>query len=50
MTIPASARDGRAVPISPIVLAGEMASAIAWRLYMANIRRIYMTELVAPMG
>jgi xanthine dehydrogenase accessory factor len=38
--------------ISPIVLirgAGEMASAIAWRLYMANIKRICMTELDAPL-
>ena len=37
---------------SPIVLirgAGEMASAAAWRLYMANIRRICMTELDAPL-
>jgi xanthine dehydrogenase accessory factor len=38
--------------VSPIVLirgAGEMASAVAWRLYMANIRRICMTELDAPL-
>lgn len=37
---------------SPLVLikgAGEMASAAAWRLYMANIRRICMTELDAPL-
>lgn len=37
---------------SPIVLvrgAGEMASAAAWRLYMANIRRICMAELDAPL-
>ena len=37
---------------SPVVLvrgAGEMASAAAWRLYMANIRRICMTELDAPL-
>ena len=24
--------------------AGEMATAIAWRLYMANIRQIFMME------
>lgn len=38
--------------ISPIVLirgAGEMASAVAWRLRMANFRRILMTDLDAPM-
>jgi xanthine dehydrogenase accessory factor len=49
MTVPVSAL---AAPISPIVLikgAGEMASAVAWRLYMANIRRICMTELDAPL-
>ncbi|MBI4367591.1 MAG: EF2563 family selenium-dependent molybdenum hydroxylase system protein [Deltaproteobacteria bacterium] len=52
MTVPASALAGRGAPISPIVLikgAGEMASAVAWRLYMANIRRICMTELDAPL-
>jgi xanthine dehydrogenase accessory factor len=41
-----------APPISPVVLirgAGEMASAVAWRLHMANIRRICMTELDAPL-
>ncbi len=35
-------------PVSPLVLikgAGEMASAIAWRLYQANIRRICMLDL-----
>ncbi len=52
MTVPVSALAGRGAPISPIVLikgAGEMASAVAWRLYMANIRRICMTELDAPL-
>lgn len=52
MTAPASALAGREAPISPIVLikgAGEMASAVAWRLYMANIKRICMTELDAPL-
>ncbi|MEZ5787658.1 MAG: selenium-dependent molybdenum cofactor biosynthesis protein YqeB [Xanthobacteraceae bacterium] len=37
---------------SPLVLikgAGEMASAVAWRLAMANIRRICMSELDAPL-
>lgn len=35
-------------PLSPFVLikgAGEMASAVAWRLYQANIRRICMLDL-----
>lgn len=47
-----SARTGRAALISPTVLirgAGEMASAVAWHLHMANIRRICMTELDAPL-
>lgn len=38
--------------INPIVVirsAGEMASGIAWRLYMANIRRICMVDLDAPL-
>jgi len=38
---------------SPFVLikgAGEMASAIAWRLYMANIRSIVMLELENPLA
>jgi len=42
----------RTAPISPLVLirgAGEMASAVAARLYWANIRRICMTELDAPL-
>jgi xanthine dehydrogenase accessory factor len=30
--------------------AGEMASAIAWRLYMANIRKIFMMELPRPLA
>lgn len=39
-------------PLSPMVLirgAGEMASAIAWRLHRANIHRIVMLELEAPL-
>lgn len=38
--------------ISPFVLlkgAGEMASAVAWRLYMANMRRICMLDLPRPL-
>lgn len=39
-------------PVSPVVLikgAGEMASACAWRLHRANIRRICMTDLATPL-
>lgn len=46
------ATAGQNVPISPVVLirgAGEMASAVAWRLYKANIKRLFMTELDAPL-
>lgn len=38
--------------ISPFVLikgAGEMASAVAWRLYMANMRRLCMLDLERPL-
>jgi len=39
-------------PVSQIIIgikgAGEMASAVAWRLYMANIRRIFMLEVPQP--
>jgi xanthine dehydrogenase accessory factor len=38
--------------VSPMVLvkgAGEMASAIAWRLHMANFRRICMLDLENPL-
>ncbi|MBI1942350.1 MAG: EF2563 family selenium-dependent molybdenum hydroxylase system protein [Betaproteobacteria bacterium] len=38
--------------VSPFVLlkgAGEMASAVAWRLYMANMRRICMLDLERPL-
>lgn len=38
--------------MSPIILvksAGEMASAIAWRLYMANMRRLCMLDLDDPL-
>jgi len=44
-----SSRDDHASPLVMIKGAGEMASAVAWRLYMANIRRICMTELDAPL-
>jgi xanthine dehydrogenase accessory factor len=30
--------------------AGEMASAIAWRLYMANIRKVFMMEIPCPLA
>jgi len=30
--------------------AGEMASAIAWRLYMANLRKIFMMEIPFPLA
>lgn len=30
--------------------AGEMASAVAWRLHMANIRRIFMAEVPNPLA
>jgi len=30
--------------------AGEMASAIAWRLYMANMRKIFMMEIPCPLA
>ncbi len=38
--------------MSPFIVvksAGEMASAIAWRLYMANLRRICMLDLDRPL-
>lgn len=38
--------------MSPFILvkgAGEMASAVAWRLYMANLRRICMLDLDEPL-
>ena len=40
-------------PLSPFVLikgAGEMASAIAWRLYMAHMKRLCMLELPHPLA
>lgn len=41
-----------AAPLSPFIVirgAGEMASAIAWRLFMANMTRICMLELPNPL-
>lgn len=52
---PASASDhtGFRHPIGPSCIlikgAGEMASAVAWRLHMAGFKRICMTELDAPL-
>ena len=46
---PEGLRDNHASPLVVIKGAGEMASAVACRLYMANIRRICMTELDAPL-
>ena len=43
---------GTEIPLSPYIVvksAGEMASAIAWRLYMANMRRICMLDLDHPL-
>jgi xanthine dehydrogenase accessory factor len=43
---------GTGVPVSPFIVvkgAGEMASAVAWRLYMANLRRICMLDLDQPL-
>lgn len=45
--------DDRPPPLSPFVLvkgAGEMASAIAWRLHRAHIRRICMLDLENPLS
>ncbi|MAF49612.1 MAG: selenium-dependent molybdenum cofactor biosynthesis protein YqeB [Rhodospirillales bacterium] len=39
--------------LAPFILirgAGEMASAVAWRLYMANLSRICMLELANPLS
>jgi xanthine dehydrogenase accessory factor len=44
--------QGLGVPVSPFIVvkgAGEMASAVAWRLYMANLRRICMLDLDQPL-
>ena len=47
-----SSPSAAAPPLSPFVLvksAGEMASAVAWRLYMANIRRLCLVDLDDPL-
>lgn len=44
--------SGTGVPVSPFIVvrgAGEMASAVAWRLYMANLRRLCMLDLEWPL-
>lgn len=40
---------GRLSPFILIKSAGEMASGIAWRLYMANMRRLCMVDLAEPL-
>ncbi len=43
--------DGwRAAPIVAVKGGGEMASAIAWRLFRANLRRIYLMDLPQPLS
>jgi len=45
-------KAGTGAPLSPFILvksAGEMASAVAWRLHMANMRRICMLDLDNPL-
>jgi len=41
-------------PLNQLVIgikgAGEMASAVAWRLYQANLQRIFMMEVPSPMA
>ncbi len=41
-------------PINELIIgikgAGEMASAVAWRLFMANIRNIFMMEISNPLA
>jgi xanthine dehydrogenase accessory factor len=51
----AAADDGRrpgglAETIIGIKGAGEMASAVAWRLFMANLRRVFMMEAARPLA
>ena len=44
--------EGRKIKINELIVvikgAGEMASAVAWRIYMSNIRRILMLETPSP--
>ena len=43
-----------AIPLNQLTVgikgAGEMASAVAWRLYQANLRRIFMMEIPQPIA
>jgi xanthine dehydrogenase accessory factor len=54
MTFHREQPDMTTKPIQEITVAikgaGEMASGVAWRLYMANIRRIYMMEVAQPLA
>lgn len=52
MMDPMLRRAGLENPVSPVILvkgAGEMASAIAWRLHMAHLRRVCMLDLENPL-
>ena len=46
--------EGRTIKISQLIIgikgAGEMASAVAWRLYMANLQKIFMMETRCPLA
>jgi xanthine dehydrogenase accessory factor len=46
--------EGFKIQLSNLIVvikgAGEMASAVAWRLYMARIRRILMLEISSPLA
>jgi len=49
---PALRQASADAPLSPVILikgAGEMASAVAWRLHRANLRRICMLDLENPL-
>jgi xanthine dehydrogenase accessory factor len=46
--------EGRKIKIDELVIAikgaGEMASAVAWSLFRANIRKIFMLEIARPLA
>lgn len=46
--------EGRTIKISQLIIgikgAGEMASAIAWRLFMSNMQKIFMMETRYPLA
>jgi xanthine dehydrogenase accessory factor len=46
--------EKRKIKLSKLIVvikgAGEMASAVAWRIYMSNIRRILMLEVNSPLA